>query len=180
MIRLVFILLFLFPITSAKVVCLCKPKQIRIYDINKKISLFVVADLMSDSNKSIKKRPSFHYDPDLPRKYQANNKCFYKSGYDRGHIIADRWLDYNKTILYTTYEFTNIIPELPKINRVKIAKFERFVDRTKCKDYKIITVRIIPSNKRIKPNCPVIPKQIIYHFYCDGNETDFKVIQEVK
>jgi len=175
-----FLILLLVTFSLAELVYLYKPRQIRLYDTDKKISILVVADLMPDSNLSIKRRPAFHYDPDLPHNLQSNKKCYYKKHIDRGHIVADRWFDFNKSLLYTTYEYTNIIPEYPRINRVVVAKIERKIDEMKCNYLKVVIIRIYPSDKRISPNCSVIPKKINYHFYCDDKEYNYTVKQEVK
>ena len=171
-----FIILFLVSGLFSEIFYLQKPYQTRVYDSNKKISLIVTA-FIPKNNVSIKKRGSFHYDPDLNKSLQANNRCFYKSGFDRGHLIPDRWLDFNKSVLNTTYEFTNIVPETPRMNRVIIRKVEKEIDQLKC-NMKWVEIRVIPSDKRIKPNCPVIPAELIYKVWCDNRLVTYHITME--
>jgi len=75
------------------------------------------------TNASIKKRFSFKNDKRL--KVPNYIKCYYKSGFDRGHLAPDADFDYNLKLIKTTYLSSNIVPEKPYTNRRLISKIER-------------------------------------------------------
>ena len=77
---------------------------------------------------NIKKRPSFYSEKNIPAQYRSESKDYIKSGFDRGHLLSDASVDYDKKILKKVYSMINIIPQYPSINRhtwIKTEKLER-------------------------------------------------------
>ena len=52
-------------------------------------------------------------------------KSFRKTGFDKGHLAPDASFDFNQEILKSTYLNSNILPEVPYLNRYIISKVER-------------------------------------------------------
>jgi len=132
--------------------------------------------LDSRVNKFYKKRLNFKEDRRIPKEYRNYLKCYYKSGYDRGHLAPDAAFDFNLTILKTTYLTSNIVPEKPRTNRYIISKIEKLIRNIARKNKIIVITGAIQSNKKLKNKnyCANIPK-FIYKliFIKDKNYYEF-------
>ena len=60
---------------------------------------------------NIKKRPSFYSEKNIPMQYRSKSKDYIKSGFDKGHLLSDASVDYDKKILKKAYSMANIIPQ---------------------------------------------------------------------
>jgi endonuclease G len=100
------------------------------YDYNLKGAKLIFAEIDgANVKKSIKKRPRFYEDRNLPKKYRTKYSDYTHSGFDRGHSGAnDASFDYSLKAQKSTYVMSQIVPQYPKTNRksyLKVEKYER-------------------------------------------------------
>lgn len=99
------------------------------YDYQLKGSKYVAYTVdgnMANADEHIKKRPSFYVENNIPVKYRSYPEDYTHSGYDRGHLANHADFDYSANILYQTYSMSNIIPQVPEVNRDTWIKAERY------------------------------------------------------
>lgn len=75
--------------------------------------------------KSISKRPDFYPDEDVKESYRVDPSDYKHSGYDRGHLAPDASFDHNQHVLNSVYAMTNIVPQVPEVNRYGWAEAEK-------------------------------------------------------
>ena len=95
-----------------------------------KYVVYTVDGSTANASEQIKKRPSFYAENNIPVKYRSYPEDYTHSGYDRGHLANHADFDYSANILYQTYSMSNIIPQVPEVNRdtwIKAEKYERSV-----------------------------------------------------
>jgi len=98
----------------------------------------------SHIREGIKKRYFFHYDKRIPSLYKnyINDYTKGKDKYDKGHLAPDASFDFDKEVLKSTYLSSNVVPQVPYINRYIISKIEKdernIVKRSK-KDLYVLT-----------------------------------------
>lgn len=91
---------------------------------------YTVDGSTANASEHIKKRPNFYAENNIPVKYRSYPEDYTHSGYDRGHLANHADFDYSANILYQTYSMSNIIPQVPAVNRdtwIKAEKYERSV-----------------------------------------------------
>ena len=113
------------------------------------------------NNVNIKKRPSFHTEKSLDRKYRVSPKSYTRSGYDRGHMANDASFDWSMESLNSTYTMANIVPQEPRVNRYHWVKVERYARLVARKLGTINVVNIIQythNPKRLKRQNIAIPQ----------------------
>ncbi len=119
---------------------------------------------------NIKKRPSFYSEKNIPIQYRSKSKDYFKSGFDKGHLLSDASIDYDKKILKKAYSMANIIPQYPSINRytwIKTEKLERKL-AVKLKTIKVLIGIIYEDNpQRIGKNKIAVPKAYYKKLYND-------------
>lgn len=88
------------------------------YDYNLMGAKTITYTLNGDKvNKvNIKKRPSFHTEKALDKKYRVSPKSYTRSGYDRGHMANDAAFDWSQDSLNETYKLSNIVPLIKKFS----------------------------------------------------------------
>ena len=110
---------------------------------------------------NIKKRPSFHTEKSLARKYRVSPKSYSKTGYDRGHMANDASFDWSMDSLNSTYSMANIVPQEPKVNRyhwIKVERYARMVAR-RLGSLNITNIITYTNNpKRLKKQNIAIPQ----------------------
>ncbi|MBZ8002742.1 DNA/RNA non-specific endonuclease [Campylobacter canadensis] len=100
---------------------------INCYNYKYKGTTAVIYNVFNDSiNSEISsKRPKFLEDYELPKKQRVYYSDYTNSGFDRGHIANNHSFSFSpKAQLYTFY-LSNIVPQLPEINRKVWLKVER-------------------------------------------------------
>lgn len=110
---------------------------------------------------NIKKRPSFHTEKSLDRKYRVSPKSYTRSGYDRGHMANDASFDWSMESLNSTYAMSNIVPQEPKVNRYHWVKVERYARLVAKRLGTLNVVNIIQytnNPKRLKKQNIAIPQ----------------------
>ena len=156
------------------------PNQVKCYNYKFRESIFnfyYIPKGTADSN-NIKKKFSFKVDKRIPEKYRYSLKCYVKSGYDRGHLYPDATADYNETVLKSTFLTTNILPEVPYVNRHVWAKIENIIrEYSNTKDLYVLVGGQFLSKNRLKksPNCPGIP-DYIYAIIFEKKQNKFEPI----
>jgi endonuclease G len=81
-------------------------------------------DLVNELN--IKERPHFYEDEMIDEPYRAKIADYNGSGYDRGHLAPDASFDWSSESLEVTYALSNIIPQVPVVNREMWVKAEEY------------------------------------------------------
>lgn len=122
-----------------------------VYDTDKKVPLKITYTLDSKvKDTSAKDRPSFKADDRL--KDSPKPSDYTNSGYDRGHVASDASFDFNKEALESVYLMSNIIPQLPEVNRNVWKKIEERERELAIKNTINVVNVIVPSSKSIKNN----------------------------
>ena len=104
------------------------------YDKNKKAALWVAYPLHSCYLGSSGRTDAWAYDPIIPEANQPNLTRSYKSPYDRGHQLpsADRLANYELNA--QTFYFSNMTPQLDRLNQDMWANLETRVRLNSCSD----------------------------------------------
>lgn len=112
-------------VVSNKVVTSC-------YNFNLKsvTKVSYVVDKTNVYKLNIKKRPNWHYNLKIPKKYRANNNDYVRSSFDKGHLAFDSAFDFNKKVLFDTFDLNiNAVPMTKKVNRYTWRKLESYTKR---------------------------------------------------
>ena len=158
----------------------------------KTISYTLDGDKVNKVN--IKKRPSFHTEKSLDRKYRVSPKSYSKTGYDRGHMANDASFDWSMKSLNSVYSMANIVPQEPRVNRYYWSKVERYARLVARKLGSVNVINIIQygSNpKRFKKQNIAIPQgfyKIIYNeekdfercFYYKNDSSSYEKKEKLK
>lgn len=124
-------------------------------------SITYTLDAQTVNKVNIKKRPSFHTEKSLNRKYRVSPKSYSKTGYDRGHMANDASFDWSMKSLNSTYSMANIVPQNPRVNRYQWVKVERYARMVARKLGSVNVINIIQYShnpKRLKKQNIAIPK----------------------
>ena len=108
------------------VVELCYDNFAVLYSMNKKVALLSSAYMDHRSGISTARRSDdFHSDRNIPAMSRAEVDDYKNSGYDRGHLTPDRDFPESKH----TDVLTNIVPQVPALNRGKWSRLEADIRR---------------------------------------------------
>lgn len=104
------------------------------FDKSKKAALWVAYPLHNCYLGGQKRTDAWAYDPVIPQQYQPNLNKSYKSPYDRGHQLpsADRLANYELNA--QTFYFSNMTPQLNRLNQDMWANLETQVRNNRCTD----------------------------------------------
>jgi len=96
------------------------------FDTSTRCPAWVQYDLEPGEVVAAKRAPfDFTADPRIP---ESDNAADYsRSGYDRGHLAPAADFNWNTNALRETYHFSNIVPQLPSVNRGLWAEIEKGV-----------------------------------------------------
>lgn len=103
---------------------LCNIEYAVLFDLNKKIPVYVIEYVGKDTN--IIRKNSFHVDNRVNLSNQANNKLYLKSGYDRGHLAPSNDMTTVES-QYESFAYTNIAPQNPKFNETSWKNLEKLL-----------------------------------------------------
>jgi len=123
---------------------------ITFYSIKLKIPLVSLTVLeWSDVRSRIKRRNSFRQDRRFSRKNSPSNRDYKHSGYDRGHLIANAFKDFDLEHQHETFLLTNVAPQSPRANRWVWAMLEhKVLLMTKFYGRVSLAVGVIPSESK--------------------------------
>jgi len=115
------------------------------YSNKRKGALAVWYELKGElvSKRNIKKRPKFYTEKNIKSKYRAKPKDYKKTGFDRGHLASDASFDYDEKKQRKAYSMANVVPQYPRVNRVKWLKVERYERLVAVKMKKVKVVNIV-------------------------------------
>lgn len=74
-----------------------------------------------------RKDNNFKEDKEIPDNYRSTLEDYYKSGYDRGHLMPNAMADYTEETQEESFLLSNIVPQLPNHNRTIWKKLEEQV-----------------------------------------------------
>jgi len=103
------------------------------------------------SAPSLKKRPGFHMEHHISKKYAIRSSDYSHTGYDKGHLAPNAALDVNKSLQRELFTLANVSPQAPGLNRRAWKQLEKYVFNTaKTHDIFVITgVCYTNSAKRV-------------------------------
>ena len=163
---------------------LCNRFYVSLYDANNKAVLAVSERLYPNAPK-VKRLSTFRPDSRVG-KASATNSDYTRSGYDRGHMAPAGDASTNDE-MYSTFFFTNMIPQNPVLNRGEWAHLEEKVRKGIKDDTWVLNIAVYGAEpKRIGSGIPV-PKgywKIVYtakgtkYFYAEN--TAISMVQSVQ
>ncbi|KAG5440582.1 hypothetical protein PCK2_000407 [Pneumocystis canis] len=115
------------------------------YDRRMRVPAWVISQITPQSLEVVhsnRRYSKFKEDPQIPEKFRAKLKDYFRSGYDRGHLIPAMNVRFSQAALDETFYLTNIAPQVGEgFNRNYWAYFEDFCRRltTKYSSVYIIT-----------------------------------------
>lgn len=126
--------------------------------------------------------PTFYPDTSIDKKFQATNKLYVKSIFDKGHLSPADDFRFNKDAEHESMYLTNIAPQMPRFNRGTWKALEAYTRRlTKQYDSIEVFTGVIYGDKKLSKGTTFeeIPtyywKVLMYsgikEFYVGKNET---------
>lgn len=101
----------------------------------------------------INKRPKFEPDFKIAKKYRTYWEDYLHSGFDRGHILSNQSMNFNKEAQRLTFLMSNITAQYPTVNRGVWLKAEKLERQLAIKYDNAEVLNLIEySNKTIKNN----------------------------
>ena len=76
----------------------------------------------------------WEFDPEIPREYQPDLHRSYNGDYDRGHQLASADRTKNREMNSQTFYYSNMTPQMGRLNQQQWAKFEMKVRDNVCSD----------------------------------------------
>jgi endonuclease G len=67
--------------------------------------------------EGVERPTNFRTDPAIPKSGQSTDAAYKGSGFDRGHMASNDSFNYSTKSATNTFYYTNIVPQLPKVNR---------------------------------------------------------------
>lgn len=88
----------------------------------------------------IKKRPGFHQERSVPKKFRMKVSDYTKSGYDKGHLAPNSALNIDLVRQKELFTMANIAPQVPGLNRGSWKRLEAYVvEEAYTNDLEVIT-----------------------------------------
>lgn len=108
----------LFDVGRPNVVTICRVNYAVIYDTSCKIPLLTFENLIASEVDGITPRSNnFKPDPNLLLSDSATTSDYYRSGWDRGHMVAAGDMREDTASMAQSFYLSNIIPQNPNVNR---------------------------------------------------------------
>lgn len=104
------------------------------FDKTKKAALWVAYPLHSCYIGNLGRTDAWAYDPIIPQNVQPDLTRSYKSPYDRGHQLPSADRTSVKEMNAQTFYFSNMTPQLNRLNQDMWANLESFVRTKRCSD----------------------------------------------
>ena len=97
------------------------------FSVKQKIPLLVSYKLTSEmvTAPNATRPTDFKPDPSIPKTMQSTDKGYYNSGFDRGHMASNDSFNFSESSARNTFYFSNITPQVPKLNRQLWLNVER-------------------------------------------------------
>lgn len=105
----------------------CHTRYVVKFDPACKIPYFTVERLTREAFIDGRDRAgSFKPDPNFNYELQANDGDYYKSGFDRGHMVPSRNYTESAQLMEETFLYSNVVPQNPGNNRGIWKRFENY------------------------------------------------------
>tara|TARA_B110000238_G_scaffold179621_1_gene203029 strand:- start:83 stop:1549 length:1467 start_codon:yes stop_codon:yes gene_type:complete len=85
-------------------------------------------------------RSNFRVDSTLDTEFQALKKDYYRSGYDRGHLVPAGDMNFDSTAMSECFLFTNVTPQTPTFNRGIWKKLESLTRSLRVKKDSLVII----------------------------------------
>jgi len=82
----------------------------------------------------------FRVDSTLNPEFQALKKDYYRSGYDRGHLVPAADMNFDSTAMSECFLFTNVTPQKPTFNRGIWKKLETLTMKLRMKKDSLVII----------------------------------------
>lgn len=97
---------------------LCKTDYAINYNYKTKVANYVLERIEpSGSNNRFARTDNFREDEEIPEEFRSTLKDYANSGYDRGHLAPAKDFSANQTMMSESFLLSNMMPQLPSINR---------------------------------------------------------------
>jgi len=106
-------------LVATQLIDICHNAYYAKFDPLAKIPLFTtyIINNQTIAGCETQKTPTYSRDPTTTPDQSAKKIDYQGSGYDHGHMAPASDLAYNKNVLYESYYYTNLAPQLPSLNR---------------------------------------------------------------
>ena len=170
----------LFDVDRESVVTICRVNYSVVYDTVCKIPLLTFENLVSSEiDGSTPRSNSFRTDPDLLDSDVSTTSDYYRSGYDRGHMVPAGDMRENTASMAQTFYLSNIIPQNPNVNRGAWRYLEDYarsvVNRNGEIDTYIITGAVLSDSPDTIGNGVCIP-DAMFKVIISGNSIEAFVV----
>jgi endonuclease G, mitochondrial len=88
----------------------------------------------------VSRNDDFRVDSTLNPEFQALKKDYYKSGYDRGHLVPAEDMNFDSTAMSESFLFTNVTPQTPTFNRGIWKKLESLTRALRMKKDSLVII----------------------------------------
>ncbi len=142
------------------------------YSYQYKSALWVSYILSSGSvSINVGRHGSFYADPDIPEEHRVQPEQHRNTDYDKGHLAPSASIDFSKEANRETFALSNVVPQVPRLNRQawgKLESLERKWAETRGKIY-VVTGPIYSSRPRKVNDLPIPSKfyKVIYSYEAD-------------
>ena len=124
----------------------------------------IVPCQLKDSNKlEARRSDDFGVDARISQ-YSATRADYFKSGYDRGHLVPAGDFIYSQALKDETFTYSNVSPQLKEVNRYGWKYLEmairKRVKRCNCEAYVITGAHFLENHKLIGFNKIGVPNQL--------------------
>ncbi|AMD20898.1 HDR156Cp [Eremothecium sinecaudum] len=144
------------------------------YDRRMRNPYWVVEHITAESlaaNNAARKKSFFKEDDKIPDMFKARLRDYFRSGYDRGHLVPAADAKYSQTAMDETFYLTNMCPQVGDgFNRDYWARLEQYCRRMANK-YK--SVRIVTGPLYLPKKCPDGKYRVTYEMI--GNPPNIAV-----
>jgi endonuclease G, mitochondrial len=115
------------PITNQKTIQLCRIGYSNEYLNSCKAPLLVSEKLLAGDVHGTQPRNRFIRDPSIDKNNRAELSDYFKSGYDKGHMAPASDFSNNSATMYQSFYLSNVVPQIPSLNRGQWKSLETHV-----------------------------------------------------
>jgi len=97
-------------------------------------------DISKFTAQKVSRKNDFREDTNIPEKYRSTLKDYSASGYDRGHMAPAGDFAYDANVMSESFLLSNMVPQLPNINRGVWKSIEELVRTSLDKNKKLYVI----------------------------------------
>jgi endonuclease G len=132
-------------------VTICRSAYITSVDASAKIPMWTIHTITPEEAVGCYSRSNkFEADLSMPIRSRTTPNDYMNSGYDKGHLVPDGDMNFDLTAGYESFLMTNMVPQLPGLNRGLWKKLETVVRGYSEQHNRNVTVYAGPIYKNSK------------------------------